>query len=199
MVLLPYTVTALSTTDGAGGRNIVVGAEITVSNNAGAVNMYDDAEANGEALFKYTASNGQCVIWIEAGVYTLTVDGSITAFSIGGAENLSFISYASDALVVDGTSAGNHYYITNPAGCEITVNESAVDALGVQGVYISFTSATNGYVRFVEGTGFSGVNNDVVEAVTVNSPYGLDFSAKFATASLMSSDRYVWNASGALD
>lgn len=79
MTLVPYTVTALAESDAEGtdGKNIVVGAVVTLTDtNGNAVDMYDDEVGSSPNTAKVTGSNGQVIIYIEEGEYTLSVNGS---------------------------------------------------------------------------------------------------------------------------
>lgn len=79
MALVPYTVTALAESDAEGtdGKNIVAGAVVTLTDtNGNAANMYDDEAGSSPSTAKVTGSNGQVIIYIEEGEYTLSVNGS---------------------------------------------------------------------------------------------------------------------------
>lgn len=195
MIKLPYTVTAIEKEiiGDASDLSLASGAVISINDeNGDPALMFDSAIDEVGDINKLTGANGQKIIYVYPGVYSLTVGGSVSAFVIGATqsepENLTFVPHSEATLVVDGDSAGNHYYLTNAAGCEITVNESVFEGDPFPGAYVSFTAATDGYVRLVAGVG-----------ITINSPFGLDFYAQWATASIISSDQFTWNATGALD
>jgi len=89
MALAPYTVTALAESDaeGTGGKNIVAGALITLEDvNGNTATIYDDSAGTNPSTAKTTNSNGQKVIYAEAGEYSLTVNGGPATKIIVGAD-----------------------------------------------------------------------------------------------------------------
>lgn len=91
MSLVPYTVTALQrdVADAAlTGKQVIASAVITMTTNPDGVAavMYDDAAGNGGATSKTTSANGFTVVWVEAGAYTLSVNGTTSQVNIGKKE-----------------------------------------------------------------------------------------------------------------
>lgn len=83
MILLPYTVTALSERDGENNLNVVPNSVISLSDFNGSPQlMFDSPDDTQGELVKRTLDNGQRVIYIEAGIYQLTVNNNVTAFAI---------------------------------------------------------------------------------------------------------------------
>jgi lysophospholipase L1-like esterase len=79
MILVPYTVTALAESDAVGtdGKNIVVGAVVTLQTPAGGVvTMYDDAAGANPSTAKATGAKGQVIVFIEPGEYQLFINGN---------------------------------------------------------------------------------------------------------------------------
>jgi len=83
--LYPYTVTALaeSDADGTDGKNIVVGAVVSLLDENGvAVTLYDDKNASNGSTAKQTDAKGQVVVYVEPGVYKTRVNGGITRSAV---------------------------------------------------------------------------------------------------------------------
>jgi hypothetical protein len=79
MNLVPYTVTALSESDavGTGGRNIVIGAVVTLQTPAeGVVTLHDDAVGANPSTAKTTGAKGQVVVFVEPGEYRVFINGN---------------------------------------------------------------------------------------------------------------------------
>jgi hypothetical protein len=79
MSLTPYLVTALQedfADSQSSGKNVVVGAVVTLFTTAGvAVTMYDDASSSNPSTGKTTDALGQRLIWVEPNVYDLVING----------------------------------------------------------------------------------------------------------------------------
>lgn len=79
MILEPYLVTALVedfADSQSTGKNIDVGAVITLSDTAGTpVLMADDAEGSSPSTLKTTTAKGQRIIWVASGIYDLMING----------------------------------------------------------------------------------------------------------------------------
>jgi hypothetical protein len=106
MSLVPYTVTALAESDAAGtdGKNIVVGAVVTLQTPTGSVvTMHDDATGANPSTAKTTGSKGFVVVFVEAGEYQLFINGGARGrFSVvGGDVSLrdELAAHDSDVLV----------------------------------------------------------------------------------------------------
>ena len=79
MSLVPYTVTALAESDavGTGGRNIVIGAVVTLQTPAGGVvTLHDDAAGANPSTAKTTGAKGQVVVFVEPGEYRVFINGN---------------------------------------------------------------------------------------------------------------------------
>ena len=79
MSLIPYTVTALEedfSNAQSSGKNIVVGAAVTMTNSAGVVIMYDDAAGSNGSTAKVTGAVGQVTVFVEPDTYTVSINGS---------------------------------------------------------------------------------------------------------------------------
>jgi hypothetical protein len=86
MALVPYTVTALaeSDADGTDGKNIVVGAVVSVNDiNGNVATMYDDETGANPSTAKATGANGQVVIYVEEGEYELSTNGTVSRINTG--------------------------------------------------------------------------------------------------------------------
>lgn len=77
MSLVPYTITAIErdvANASASGKQVVIGAICSMTDSGGAdVIMYDDANNTNGELTKTTNANGQVIVYVQAGVYTLTI------------------------------------------------------------------------------------------------------------------------------
>jgi hypothetical protein len=85
MSLIPYTITALeaSAVDSAtSGKNIVVGAVVTMTDSAGVVTMFDDAAGSNGSTAKATGADGQVTVFVNPNTYTISVNGSVSEISI---------------------------------------------------------------------------------------------------------------------
>ena len=79
MSLIPYTVTALEedfSNAQSSGKNIVVGAAVTMTDSAGVVTMFDDAAGSNGSTAKVTGAIGQVTVFVEPNIYTVSVNGS---------------------------------------------------------------------------------------------------------------------------
>jgi len=79
MSLVPYTVTALAESDavGTGGRNIVIGAVVTLQTPEGSVvTLYDDAAGANPSTAKTTGAKGFVVVFVEHGEYQTFINGN---------------------------------------------------------------------------------------------------------------------------
>jgi hypothetical protein len=79
MSLVPYTITALAESDaaGTGGRNIVIGAVVTLQTPAGGVvTMYDDAAGANPSTAKTTGAKGFVTVFVEPGEYQTFINGN---------------------------------------------------------------------------------------------------------------------------
>jgi len=91
MSLVPYTVTALQrdVADAAlTGKQVIATAVVTMTTNPDGVVavMYDDAVGTNGATSKLTNANGFVVVWVEAGAYSLSVNGTTSQVNIGKKE-----------------------------------------------------------------------------------------------------------------
>lgn len=87
MALVPHKVTALAETDAEGsGKNTISGAVVSLFDSSGAaVTLFDDEAGNNGSTTKQTDSSGQVVVWVTAGEYSESVNGSTQrAVTIGG-------------------------------------------------------------------------------------------------------------------
>ena len=110
MSLIPYTITALeaSAVDSAtSGKNIVVGAVVTMTDSAGVVTMFDDAAGSNGSTAKATGADGQVTVFVNPNTYTISVNGSVSKVEISEAEFTgtttdlinSIDAYAADTLI----------------------------------------------------------------------------------------------------
>jgi len=110
MSLIPYTITALeaSAVDSAtSGKNIVVGAVVTMTDSAGVVTMFDDAAGSNGSTAKATGADGQVTVFVNPNTYTISVNGSASKVEISEAEFTgtttdlinSIDAYAADTLI----------------------------------------------------------------------------------------------------
>lgn len=99
MALVPHKITALaeSDADGTDGKNIVAGAVVSLFDSSGAaVTLFDDENGNNGSTAKQTDASGQVVVWVTAGEYEESVNGSAQrAVTIGGRTITSYANTAS--------------------------------------------------------------------------------------------------------
>jgi hypothetical protein len=79
MSLVPYTITALAESDaaGTGGRNIVIGAVVTLQTpDGGVVTLHDDAAGANPSTAKTTGAKGFVTVFVEPGEYQTFINGN---------------------------------------------------------------------------------------------------------------------------
>lgn len=102
MRLLPYTATALaeSDADGTNGKNIVEGATVSFFDvDMNAVLLYDDDAGANPSTAKLTGANGQVTVFIEAGEYTLSVNGTESKAVVSPAAPVDIDTFANLQLL----------------------------------------------------------------------------------------------------
>ncbi len=96
MSLIPYTITALEETfanSQSSGKNIVVGAVVSMADSAGTITMYDDSAGSNGSTAKTTGANGQVTVYVEPNSYTVTINGSDFPVVIADAVPVEFDTF----------------------------------------------------------------------------------------------------------
>lgn len=161
MILVPYTLTALSRqdiVDTPTDRNIVTGAVVTATDiNGAAVIMYDDAAGANGSTSKQTDINGQLTVFVESGEYTFSVNGRAIRATVRGRFDVQSIDSIATLRTVAGQFDGQQaslssYYASGNTGGGVFVWDAASTAADDGGVTIAVTGvATGRWVRQLEG------------------------------------------------
>lgn len=128
MALVPHKITALaeSDADGTDGKNIVAGAVVSLFDSSGAaVTLFDDESGSNGSTAKQTDATGQVVVWVTAGEYKESVNGSTQrTVTIGGRTITSYANTASlensrptqTGQRAENRERGNAQYELQPSG-----------------------------------------------------------------------------------
>lgn len=172
MIVYPYTITAISK-DSQNGSNIIPNAMISLLDvNGDAVNIYDDAIGSNGSSGKTADARGQVTVYVEAGEYTLTVNGQSNGNFIVSGDDLTlnyatFAQMASNRPVKTGQSfkcqeRANAEYILQTSGYtalagDVTFANGRVGSLQLEGganAYIEwFTTPQSGLDRLNQNGG----------------------------------------------
>jgi len=170
MSLIPHTITALQLNNAdsvSSGKNTVASAVVTMlDSNSDVVVMYDDINYTNGATSKVTDSTGLVTVYIEAGDYTESVNGSTRKVNVATTTPVEFSTFAQAEasklskdgqriIVVERASAN---YILQPSGYvalagDATLSNGRVAALQRDSLYNQ-----HGYgVSSLQQTGFNHV------------------------------------------
>ena len=150
MILVPYTVTALAESDAVGteGKNIVVGAVVTLQTpSGGVVTMFDNAAGDNGSTAKTTGSKGFVVVFVEAGEYQLFINGNARGRVVVAIDAEALAAPDSD-VPVGGVPAGNlalaKWFFVTPRDIDTT---GSADATAI----INAALAANSHVALPAG------------------------------------------------
>ena len=152
MSLVPHKITALEGATAAAistGKTTVPSAVVIIyDSDNNAITLYDDAAFSNPSTAKSTDSNGELIVWVTAGEYTQSVNGSTALpVTVGGASPFTVDTFA-NLILLSPEQTGQEFtcqerasalYILKAAGYtaldgDATFANSRVAALQVKGI-----------------------------------------------------------------
>ena len=167
MSLIPHTITALQLNNAdsvSSGKNTVVSAVVTMlDSNDDTVIMYDDINYTNGATSKVTDSTGLVTVYIEAGDYTESVNGTTRKVNVATTTPVEFATFAqaqASKLSKDGqriivVERANANYILQPSGYVALTGDATLSNGRVAALQIEYEMDVRKF-----GAAADGVTND---------------------------------------
>lgn len=156
----------------------VENAQISVKDSLGVlVLLFQDKSGSTPQVNPFNANDtGQFYFFVAPGVYELEVKkggiGNTIKIEVGISGQVNSVNIETDALIIDESSHGNLYNISDFTG-NVTVTVESVPPLSVGNIVFVFRN-TESPVEFIAGAG-----------VSFKTPYSLEMFDQFSTVAMM--------------